>query len=538
MLAGSDPLFLAILPFEAECPEGDDDVARRIARRLPETLGAALGQEARVRVVPRPATPPADADDSGSREKAQQLGAHVLLSGAVRRDGSRLRVTFSVHDPWRDVQLAGGVIDGSAHAIFELEDAIAARVRRALGVAAPIEHAAPATGRPGDPAADDHYALALHHLERHDDDASLDAAIRLLERLEAGDPADARYAAGLARACLRKLKLTHSHVWEGRAAAACERAQAHDPDGFDARLAVAELVLAAGRPEEARASFVALAEREPGSSEPWLGLAQAAFALGDYEGAERACLEAIRRRDSDWRGYNRLGFVRFQRGDYPGALEAWRVVVERAPDNLRGRMNLVVVLLRLNRLEEALAEARRVVGLQPSAEAYWNLGTILYYLGRDPEAIDAFERSVALNPENPIAWGNLGNACRHVEGQGARAREALETAVGLAREELERNPAAAEMRARLAGWHSGLEHHADAVREIERALRDAPQDVHVLEIAAHVYLLRGDRDAALRWLGAAVERGYGVDEIRRSREFAALGDDIRFRALVGDGAGA
>ena len=104
--------------------------------------------------------------------------------------------------------------------------------------------------------------------------------------------------------------------------------------------------------------------------------------------------------------------------------------------------------------------------------------------------------------------------------------------MALATEQLERNPADAELRARMAGWLTGLEDHARARSEIGRALRDAPEEPSVLEIAGHVHLLLGDRAAAVHWLKAAVERGYDLGEMRRSRELAVLHTDADFQALL------
>lgn len=529
-----DPLYLAILPFELHEPAADSDgQPRALAQRLPEMLSAMLGSDSRLRVVSVPASLPAETMAADPKRFASLVGANAVLKGTIHRDGTRLRVTFWVRDLWRNVQLAGDVVDGSVLRAFDLEDAIAASVRKALGLRGPATVSETArTEQPVDPAARDRYVLAVHHLEQHDDDASLDAAVQLLERLEASDPGRSEYPATLARVCLRKQKLTHSRIWESKAAAACDRARQLDPDSFETRLALAEMTLATGRPNDALVELRSLGDRRPESAEPWLAAAQALFALGDYDGAEHACSQAIQRRGDDWRGHNRLGYVRFQRGNYPEALAAWRRVIELVPDSLRGRMNVAVALLRLNRFDEALVESQYVVSRQPNAEAYWNVGTILYFLGRDDEAIDALERAVAMSPENPVSWGNLGNVCRQVPGREPRARDALRKAVALAQEELARNPAAAEMRARLSGWLTGLDQNEAAERQIEHALGDAPQDVHVLETAAHVYLLLGKRDLALRWLKDAVTRGYGVDELKRSREFAVLREDPEFRSLI------
>jgi tetratricopeptide (TPR) repeat protein len=70
---------------------------------------------------------------------------------------------------------------------------------------------------------------------------------------------------------------------------------------------------------------------------------------------------------------------------------------------LRGRVQLA-----RREYASALAENRRAVELNPTfAAAYCGLGDSLCYEGRYDEAIDQFERSVALGAHDPQRWAFL-----------------------------------------------------------------------------------------------------------------------------------
>ena len=99
------------------------------------------------------------------------------------------------------------------------------------------------------------------------------------------------------------------------------------------------------------------------------------------------------------------------------------------PDYGPALANLAVRLEELGRPSEALAYAAKAVERQPiSAQAHVNLGVALDMLGRAAEALPQFETAVQLNPLLPAAHNDLGDALSRVgkSEQGiAHLREAL-----------------------------------------------------------------------------------------------------------------
>jgi len=87
------------------------------------------------------------------------------------------------------------------------------------------------------------------------------------------------------------------------------------------------------------------------------------------------------------------------------------------------------------RLGEAVAAYRRAIALQPDyVDAYVNLGTVLLTLGNAGEAISFYNRALALNPLNAMALGNRGKALQE-SGRVAEAVESYRAAIAAAPDE-------------------------------------------------------------------------------------------------------
>ena len=73
--------------------------------------------------------------------------------------------------------------------------------------------------------------------------------------------------------------------------------------------------------------------------------------------------------------------------------------------------NLGIALQQQGRTDEAMAEFRRAIALDPQfGAAHNNLGTALQTLGKTDEAMAEFRRAIALDPQFGAAHNNLGAA--------------------------------------------------------------------------------------------------------------------------------
>ncbi|HEY5544554.1 MAG TPA: DUF4388 domain-containing protein [Gemmatimonadaceae bacterium] len=225
------------------------------------------------------------------------------------------------------------------------------------------------------------------------------------------------------------------------------RSCATRPGGLSAALVnLAYALERAGRIDEARASLVDAAAARP--SDPMVRLAQGALALrgGDVVGAARhleecAALWPHDARPAAWFHY--AGLVSALSGDLDRAVMLLEDGVRAYPRAAALHNNLAVVLERRGRFEEAAAAVERAITEDPTqapshknagdlhyrasryeeamecyqravradpnlgGDVYLRLGNIRYRRRERDEAVRAWERSLALAPDNPMARNNL-----------------------------------------------------------------------------------------------------------------------------------
>lgn len=526
-----DVIYLAVLPFDDRGPGEDPDGARAVfAQGLAGALSATLGQHPEIHLVPVPARlPDLPADDLEGL--ARSLGANLILRGSVRRSGFHLRVSYGLLHPYRRLQVAGDTLDGSVAELFDVEDRLVTSVLRALG----LETAAvvlPRRRSTRDPAAHERFVQAIGYLQRFDNEAHVDAAIGLLERLAEADPESAPIRAAIGRACLFKYRLTAERSWEARAAVACHAAIELDPASPEVLLTLGDLGVSTGQYRQAIGHYQRALELRAGLHEALIGMARAYEGLGRFAEAERCCRDAITLRPGYWAGHEELALLFSRQGRFEAALEPCKQMVALAPDNYRGYQNLGSAYFSLARYEEALHWSRQSIDIRPNAPAYSNMGTILfYYLGRYDEAAQAFEKAKDLRPADPVLWGNFGGACVWVPGRRQEAEAALRHAVALVRDRLERNPNQTRDWLRLASWYANLGRHVEAREALARGLASGGDDVTVMAQAGIVCEQGGDRAGAMRYLREAVHKGYGVDLLARDPYLAALRAEPDFAEL-------
>lgn len=104
--------------------------------------------------------------------------------------------------------------------------------------------------------------------------------------------------------------------------------------------------------------------------------------------------------------------------DVDDARAVWESLPEEERTALRDREAARLFAIgsdhqRNGRLEEAIPEYTRALGLNPNlAEAYNNLGVVLRATGRPEAAVSCYRRAIALKPRNASSHSNLGNVLR------------------------------------------------------------------------------------------------------------------------------
>ncbi len=486
-----------------------------------ETVSALLASAGGAAVLP-----PGAVDGSGADFAAvvQRTGAQVVVRGSLQFQGSRVRATWAVLEP-DGKQLSSGAAEGTTARLLDLQDDVARRAAAALGLAS----AAPVPRGGGPEFAEDRYLRALGHLRRYENEAEVDAAIRILEELgESG-----AVQAALARAYLAKRTITGERSWAERAIDASSRAARLEPSLGPVQETRGRIDLLLGKPDEAAEAFRQALRAQPLSVEAQLGLATALQKLGRNTEAGREYRRAVETQPGWWSTHSHLGVFQLTTGEFDGALASFRTALSLSPDNTRVLENLGVTLQQLGRHEEAILEYRRSIATRPTASALSNLGTCLFVLGRYDEAVQAYERAASMTPDDATIWLNLGDALRWSASPRDRIVRAYSRAITLLEADLALTPRDADKETGLAlalartGEDRRARAHADAALALD------PKNAYVLYPIALVRLAAGDTRAALDLLERAVAAGYPTGEMLRDPELTPLRSDPRFVRILG-----
>ena len=102
-------------------------------------------------------------------------------------------------------------------------------------------------------------------------------------------------------------------------------------------------------------------------------------------------------------------------GRYKDAENLLRRAVELSPAFIPARANLALVLYRLNRPMEAIAELEQVMAAEPDNPSHQNLqAAASARIGNFDEAIDLYERVLAQAPNQPRVWMSYGHMLKTV----------------------------------------------------------------------------------------------------------------------------
>ncbi len=166
-------------------------------------------------------------------------------------------------------------------------------------------------------------------------------------------------------------------------------------------------LMSKGRVDEALVQFRTAAELIPYMPQMQLNLSNALLQSGRLDESEKTLRKTVEQFPALPQGWNNLGFVQLKRGDFATAITSLRRACELQPEWPDVKANLQAALraeaerlAREKKFAPAEAMYRELLKALPDdTQLLTNHGVTLYELGRKEEAIAAFRRVLAINPE-------------------------------------------------------------------------------------------------------------------------------------------
>lgn len=525
---------LAVIRFSAV---GDDPQLQESADGLTEVVNlglARLEQEfpGRLWVVPPAMARKQDVETLDAMYRKFNITLGVV--GQLDRTGDQLHLTLEAVDPVTNGTLRSTTISDNVMNLASFQKEPLLRIADMMGVELRDDEAETVTaGGTNIASAFASYLRGLGRFRQAENEDDTGAAIDLLVRAAADDPAFSAAGVALGEAYLRMYQLTRDLPHLDLGLQTASTSMRNGGLGSQPLRLTGMLHRAAGQLEEAASAFEKAVQLEPNDAEAHLELGRSYQALGRLDNAQEQFHRTIYLRPGYWPAHHWLALLYLVQGNYEAAATEFRHVVESAPMSYKGYNNLANVYDKLGRKSESLAALQRSVELEPANNpvAFVNLGKLYFDDARFADAADVFERALAIRPNSYLTWGNL--AYSYASGvDPPRTEEAARTAIEQAEKELAGKPNDPTLLCYLAGYHALVGERDKGIEFLDRAMEAAPQDPTVISSIAGTWEDLGERDRALEWVERAFQRGVLPSRFEDRPMLRGLIADERYRKLA------
>ncbi len=260
------------------------------------------------------------------------------------------------------------------------------------------------------------------------------------------------------------------------------------------------------RPDEAIRAFKQALKRDSGYVLAWTNLGDVYRLSRRFDEAIEAYEQAIRLDARYAWPYHHLGAVYEERGDYESATEYYRQAIDRHQNNEQKAVlwdNTGGIYRLMGQSEQAIEAYRRSTALDPNyASPWYSLGNIYAALEQDDEAINAYRQAIAINPADPWPYHNLALVYEKMEN--------YDQAIALYRQAIERH---ATDYNRAVSWdslgnvYSDAGRYEEAVQAFQEAIRLNPKYALPWNSLGDVYNALGNRQQAI----AAYQQAIALD---------------------------
>jgi serine/threonine protein kinase/TolB-like protein/Flp pilus assembly protein TadD len=480
---------LAVLPFASL---GGQEGGDYFSDGMTEEIIAQVSRAGDLRVISRTSVMRYKGSTKTLPEIGRELGVATLLEGSVRRAGDRVRVDARLIDARTEKPIWGDSYDRTLTEIFEVQRAVARQIAASLATTlAADEKQGNAKAPTTDLEAYDYYLRGKEYYNRRRRQDN-EQALALFEKAIERDPAFALAYTALADAYSQAYYYDRtSDALLASSIAMAQKALTLVPDLAEGHKALGTAYVHKGWTTKAIDSLYQAVRHNPNYAAAMISLGMQLVSVGQLDEGLGWQLKGVAREPTNMSLRAFVGDTYLELADDVRA-EAWyREALELQPDLMRARGGLVQLRVLQGRLDDAQRELDQMRSLAPEDPlTAWYGGFVPLVRGDYRGAEEHVERA-----------GNYG-ALALVYAKTGRAAEAAEMLDSLATSE-------------LAFIDAGYEHFG------------SPYTL------AQVLAVKGDREAALHWLGIAVQRGFRRYRwCRLDPMFESVRGDERFGRLL------
>jgi serine/threonine-protein kinase len=529
ILFSSREKHVAVLPFDLA---GDDPATVALGDGLMDSLAGKLSNlevaNKSLWVVPASEVRHRKVDNPSSA--LREFGATIAVQGRFERHDHDAHLNLTLIDTKKMREIGFADVENQDGDLAALQDEAVTRLGRLMNVSIG-EGLVRANEQPVTRAAYEDYLLALGYIQRYDKPGNLDLAISVLQSAVKTDPHFSLGFARLGQVYVLKYRLDSNPRWLQEAQQYCKQAVQLDNRVPLTYVTLARIHELTGNHDLAVQEFQKVLDLDPRNAEALAGIAHSYQNAGRNSEAEAAFVKAAALRPDDWNGYNSLGNFYETNARHLEAISQYRRALELTPDNSALYTNLGAAFLNsgdpklLSESEQAL---KKSIAINPTYDAYANLGNLYGLQHRFGDSIDASQKAIRINDQDYEVWNNLAEAYEWV-GDEEKASSARKKAIELLDRAVKQNSQDANAQAVLAALlaKSGLK--LQALSKIQTSLALSPNSQYVLCEVADAYELLGNRQEAIKYLELALQNGYPPEQLNGDHDLVGVIADPAFR---------
>jgi non-specific serine/threonine protein kinase len=389
---------VAVLYFENLSSAKDDEYFRD---GMTEDIITELTKIEDLRVFPRPAVMAYRDRPVTAPEVGKELAAAYVVSGSLRRAGSRLRVSAQLIQTGTGLAVWADRFDRQMEDVFEVQDEIARSIAAALRIKLSPHEAKAIASKPTENAQAYDSCLRARSFARRVTRTDLDFALQMYERAIQLDSGFAVAYAGLANVCGLYFEWHERDPrWIEKGTAASERALELAPSLPEALAARARIAYAQKDYEKAARLAEQAVALKPDCDGAYYMLGRAYFASDRWEQAAAVSARAIEASGDDYNVY--IPFVNaMERLGRPEAAKELRQRqqatldrhLETVPEDVRARILRASMFVSAGDRDQALREIRKALELRPDdTNILYNAACVYALLEEKAEALALLER--------------------------------------------------------------------------------------------------------------------------------------------------
>lgn len=517
---------IAVLAFESQLPSNDLDY---MVSGLQEEIIAVLTQTPEFQVASIRATNALEKNVSIDEIKSR-LGVKYIIEGRAKIHDNNLLIHSTLIDSTTGFQVWGEEITGNIEELLPIYNELTRKVVNALHLLLPRENdnnfannSVPTKNF----AAYDFYLQGKNEFRRG---KSMSAFIKAKDLFANALDLDPKFTQASAAMCLVYMEMyqlsSDAKVYQ-KGLDVCQLTLTNKSVDFDSYLSLGKLYLTNGSYQKAMGYLQLALQQKPNSADALMALAQVNFDLENNEKAESLFKKAIEVEPSYWNNYYQYGYFLFSVGRYEEAIPEFNKANILNSNLALAHNALGGIYFLLWDLEKASKAWEQALAIEPTAATYSNLGTSLFFLQKFDEAAKIYNKSLELNPNDDIIYGNLADTYKYSQQHTNLAKPTYVKALELALVKETINPLDVGLQSQISRYYSELGDCSAAQSYQQIILEQEPQDPYIFYNLAITAINCEQPQQANMLTNKSIENGYPKQLLLADPQFIAYKEQLR-----------